>query len=121
MSDRDDIDALIRDCVQNEDRTVPPHLLFSVLADAKAVQPRAPAPKQSWLTGLLDMLGGWQGAAAMAASLLVGIGLGAGDPASGFGVPGFADLQTLITSDLAEVDSIDALGVGEFDLGALEF
>ena len=112
----DNIDDLIRKSAKAADRTVPAHLLSRVLADATAHQPRTGLPAPSWLRSLFDGFGGWQGAAAMAASLALGIGLGAGGSETGLDLLDLSGLRTI-----ADAEALDSFGIGEFDLGALEF
>jgi hypothetical protein len=51
-----------------------PALIAAILADAEAAMPRRPS--RSLLAPLLDLLGGWRGAGAVAASALIGFGIG---------------------------------------------
>lgn len=130
MSDHD-IEDLLKSAAQAEDRTVPDALMARVLADAKRLQPQpgAPLPGQStaavgalgWLSGALDVVGGWMGPAAVAASLCLGIGLGMVDPTA-TGMPDFAALLTQSsTTEVVDTDGLDALGLGQFDLSSIEW
>jgi hypothetical protein len=51
-----------------------PALIAAILADAEAAMPRRPS--RNLLAPLLDLLCGWRGAGAVAASALIGFGIG---------------------------------------------
>jgi hypothetical protein len=51
-----------------------PALIAAILADAEAAMPRRPS--RNPLAPLLEVLGGWRGAGAVAASALIGFGIG---------------------------------------------
>jgi hypothetical protein len=53
-----------------------PTLIAAILADAEAAMPRGRRPGRNPLAPLLDLLGGWRGAGAVAASALIGFGIG---------------------------------------------
>ncbi len=53
-----------------------PALIAAILADAEVAMPRPPSRNRSVLAPVLEMLGGWQGAGAVAASALIGFGIG---------------------------------------------
>jgi hypothetical protein len=56
-----------------------PALIAAILADAEAAMPRRPSRRRASrnvLAPVLEMLGGWRGAGAVAASALIGFGIG---------------------------------------------
>jgi hypothetical protein len=53
-----------------------PRLVAAILADAEAAMPRRAGRAPNPLAPLLDLLGGWRGAGAVAASALIGFGIG---------------------------------------------
>lgn len=69
-------------------------LLARVLADAEAVARErarpsaAPAPTAGWLAALAAALGGWPALGGVAASLVLGLGLGVAEPAALSGLAG---------------------------------
>ena len=87
--------------------------LNRVLADAATAAPPAMAPERQTrprtggLAALLGSIGGWQGVAAVAASALIGIGLGYGG--TELGLPFLADMATVAdpASETFEFETID--------------
>ncbi len=100
-NDRDDMDL---DDLLAEARGLRPRpsddLMARILADAEAARPESPRPmaRTRWRTPFLAALGGWPALGALAASVVVGLGLGVTQPA------GLSGLTVLLGADHVSVD-----------------
>lgn len=106
--------------VRDREPVAPPALMARVLADAAAIQTaRAAAPAvraadtpPGLLARLLDVLGGWQGASALAASACVGLLLGLSSPDAVMGyVPGTnldsADVELTLFDSILDTSDLE--------------
>lgn len=97
--------------------------LNRVLEDAAAMVPPAPVAvppvaevpaRRGFLEAVLAGLGGWQGAVAVAASALIGIGLGYSSPDLAANLPFLAGAEAEVVPDDAD------LGFDTFDITSLD-
>ena len=123
----DELDGLIDNALGSRGAPVPDHLLKRVLIDAQTVArgrtPAAPrhGPGTALAATILAMLGGWQGGAALAASLVLGVGLGIVEPGMLDGWPSATEGQVVSSGDAGDAGmSLDGLGLDAYDIGMLE-